>query len=382
MKKPTFLLLTLHFSLSTLFAQTSLITTIAGSGKAGYDKDGVKATMAQLNQNGGVAVDDSGNVYIADSQNNRIRKVYKRNGIIATICGDGKAGYIDTGKAVKAECSYPIGIRVDSLRNIYFSDAGNAVIRKIEAKTNRISTIAGSGYEGYSGDSGKATRARLRYPVGIALDKNLNIYIADQSNHVIRKVDAQSGMITTVAGNHKAGYSGNGGQANNAQLNSPTGVAVDKSGNMYIADFKNNVIRKVNTNGIISTFAGTHDSGFNGFEGRADTTRLFNPSGVSTDAAGNVYIADPGDGVVREVFIATKRMEVLAGTVDNGFSGDGGPAEKAQLSYPFDIVTDKKGNIYIADLGNARVRKIYTGAPPAPAPAIKSKPLPPKVLYK
>ncbi len=370
--KKLLLLLALSSSLLALKAQTALITTVAGSSKAGYYGDGMKATMAQFNQNGGVAVDDSGNVYIADSQNNRIRKVYKKNGVIVTIVGDGKAGYIDTGKAVKAECSYPIGMRVDSLRNVYFADAGNAVIRMVDAGTGRIYTIAGSGIEGYSGDSGLATKAKLHYPVGIALDKNLNVYIADQSNNVIRKVELKTGIITTVAGNHTAGYSGNGGQATVAQLNSPTGVAVDRSGTIYIADFKNNVIRAVNKEGIIRTFAGTHDSGFNGFEGVADTSRLFNPAGVSTDAAGNVYIADAGNGVVREVFAATKHMQVLAGTVADGFSGDGGPATAAQISYPFDIVADKKGNIYVADLGNNRVRKIY------PGPAIQSHPLPSK----
>ncbi len=344
---------------------SGIITTVAGSSIKGYNGDGIKATAAQLNENSGVAVDDSGNVYIADSQNNRIRKVYKRNGVIVTIAGDGTAGFSgDSGKATLAQCSYPICVRVDQFRNVYFSDAGNASIRKITAKTGKISTIAGNASEGYSGDSGKATAAQLHYPVGICFDKNQNLYIADQSNHVIRKVEAKTGNIYTVAGNNSAGYKGNGGLATLAELNNPTGVAVDNKGKMYIADFKNNVIRIVSEDGIIRTFAGTHDTAFNGFEGQADTTHLFNPAGVCVNGAGDLFIADAGNGVIRKVAAGSKLIVLVAGTNNDGFSGDGGYAVAAQISYPFDVTIDSHNNLYIADLGNNRVRKITMTTPP------------------
>ncbi len=352
-------LLTLSSSLLTPNNPTGIISTVAGGGKPGYNGDGIKATTAQLNENSGVAVDDSGNVYIADSQNNRIRKVYKKNGKIATIAGTGEAGFRgDGGPATDAQLTYPICVRVDGSRNVYFSDAGNAAIRKIDATTGKISTLAGTGQEGFGGDSGKATNAYLHYPVGICIDKNGNLFIADQSNNVIRKIDAASGIITTVAGSHKAGRFGDGGPAKLAQLNNPTGVAVDNSGKIFIADFKNNLVRMVNENGIISTLIGTGDTLFNGFTGNADTMHLFNPAGVAVDSYGNLFIADAGNGVVREVLAGTKKVLPVTGTNNDGFNGDGGLATHAQVRYPFDIAIDKTNNVFIADLGNSRVRKI------------------------
>jgi sugar lactone lactonase YvrE len=257
-------------------------------------------------------------------------------------------------------------VRVDSLRNVYFSDAGNAVIRKINT-SGIITTIAGSNIGGYSGDSGKATSAKINYPVGICLDKYLNLYIADQSNHVIRKVTASTGIINTVAGCNLQGNAGNGGPAVKAKLNSPTGVAVDNSGNIYIADFKNNEIRMVNTSGIISVYAGTGVAGSNGGSGLPKVSQLNNPAGVATDSKGNVFIADAGNGVVREVLASIGRMSIIAGIGADGFKGDGGPAVNAQISYPFDITCAKNGDLYIADLGNNRVRMITAASPDAPA---------------
>jgi trimeric autotransporter adhesin len=363
MKKYAYLFFIFHLSFLTLFAQNGTITTLAGSTAAGYNGDGIQAIDAQLNQDGGIAVDDSGNIYIADSQNNRIRKVYKSSGLIATLAGTGEEGYSgDSGKATEAQCSFPICVRLDSLHNIYFSDAGNACIRKITA-AGIIYTIAGTDSENYLGDGGKATEAMLNYPAGIALDKNLNIYIADQNNNVIRKVTTSTSIITTIAGNHIAGYSGDGDNARDAELNNPTGVAVDRSGKIYIADFKNNVIRMINTKGVISTFAGTGEAGYNKDKGPAKTIELNNPACVSTDNSGNVYIADAGNNMVREVLITTNQMILVAGDTASGYQGDGGIAVKAELNYPFDIALDKKGNLFIADLANNRVRKVTASAP-------------------
>jgi sugar lactone lactonase YvrE len=357
MKKLTLIIFVVHFSFFILKAQKGVIITLAGTTTSGYNGDGIKAVNAQLNQDGGVAVDDSGNVYIADSQNNRIRKVNKISGLITTIAGTGDAGYSgDSGKAILAQCTYPICVRLDTLRNIYFSDAGNNLIRKINPE-GMISTIAGNGNSAYKGDTGKAVNASLNYPVGIALDKDLNIYIADQSNNVIRKVTAATGIITTIAGDTIAGYKGDGGKATAAELHNPTGVAVDNRSNIYIADFKNNVIRMVNNNGIISTFAGTGVAGYNGYKGLAKAIQLNNPAGVSTDAAGNIYVADAGNSMALEILSASGQVNILAGNGSEGYKGDGGQANKAEISYPFDIITDIKGNIYLADLGNNRVRE-------------------------
>lgn len=361
----TILIFFLSISFAVVKAQSGIITTVAGDAGIGYNGDNQQATVADLNLDGGVTVDDAGNIYIADSQNNRIRKV-NTSGIITTIAGNGFAGFSgDGGLATAAECSFPICVRVDTLGNVYFSDANNNVVRKINS-AGHISTIAGNyaNGPGYSGNGGLATAAEINYPVGISVDKNLNVFIADQNNNVIREVTYATGRISTVAGQGPpalAGYSGNTGPATKAQLDSATGVAVDRAGNIYIADYKNSVVRVVNTSGIINAFAGNGTNGFTYFAGRPDTLELSNPVGVSTDAAGNVYIADAGNAVVWEELKAKDQMYVIAGIVDASFSGDGGPAFDAEINYPFDMMPDKSNNVFIADLGNNRVRKITAG---------------------
>ncbi len=361
MKKLTLLFTGFTFSCCILNAQTGIITTVAGTGTAGYNGDARLAITAEINQDGGVTVDATGNIYIADSQNNRIRKV-STTGNITTIAGRGTAGYSGNGgQATAAELAYPVGVRVDTLGNVYFSDAGNALIRKISV-AGVITNIAGiPGVGGYSGNGAIATAAELNYPVGICVDKNLDIYVADQNNNVIRKITAGTNIITTYAGNHVAGFAGNGGQATAARLNNPIGVAIDRLGNLYIADYNNSEVRKVTAAGVISDFAGTNVANFNGYSGLADTTRIANPTGVSTDAAGNVYIADAGNALIREVIASTGQMYVIAGTLFDGYSGDGGAALSAEINYPFDVFTDKTNNVYIADLSNNRVRKITAG---------------------
>ena len=209
-----------------------------------------------------MAVDASGNLYIADTGNNRIRKV-SATGIITTVAGNGSAGYSgDGGPATSAQLDGPEGVAVDGSGNLYIADTCNNRIRKVSA-TGIITTVAGNGSAGYSGDGGPATSAQLSLPAGVAVDGSGNLYIADSGNNRIRKVSA-TGIITTVAGNGSPGYSGDGGPATSAQLNQPAGVAVDASGNLYIADSSNNRIRKVSATGIITTVAG---NGFDGYSG-------------------------------------------------------------------------------------------------------------------
>ena len=284
---------------------SGIITTIAGTGIPGYNGDGIAATGAQLNSNWGIAVDLSGNVYIADQNNHRIRKVSPA-GIITTIAGTGVAGfYGDNGAATNAQISHPIGVAVDGYGNVYLGDADNYRVRKIDT-SGIISTIAGIGSGGYSGDGGPATAAHIGYMWGLATDAAGYVYICDAWNNRIRRADpAPGGLIITVAGNGYAGETGDGGAATAAKLNLPTGVYVSSSGEMLIADCKNNKIRKVSADGIISTVAGTGIAGFAGDNGLATAAQLYRPLSVCGDGNNNIYIADLDNVRIREIGIVS-----------------------------------------------------------------------------
>jgi sugar lactone lactonase YvrE len=242
-----------------------IITTLAGTGTPGYDGDLSAATSAQLYHPSGVAVDGAGNVYIADTNNHRVRKVTAGTAIITTLAGTGSAGFLgDGGPATGAQLNYPSGLAVNAAGDVFIADQNNHRIRRVAAGTGLITTVVGSGTPGYGGDGGVATAAHLDYPNAVALDDAENLYIADTYNHRIRKVAASTGIITTIAGNGGAGYNGDG-LATGATLSYPSGVAVDGVGNVYIGDTYNHRIRKVApATGIISTVAGT---GFPGFTG-------------------------------------------------------------------------------------------------------------------
>jgi uncharacterized protein (TIGR03437 family) len=317
------------------FGQTYTINTFAGNGTIGYSGDNGPATSAQLNQPWGVAVDAAGNVYIADTVNNRIRKV--ANGVISTVAGNGTLGYSgDDGPATSAQLSWPAGVAVDSAGNLYVADQNNNRIRKVS--NGVITTVAGNGTPGYSGDNGSATSAKLYGPQGVAVDSAGNLYIADTSNQRIRKV--LNGVIATAAGNGpdlygNGGYSGDNGPATSARLNQPWGVAVDFAGNLFIADYGNNRIRKV-SNGVIAT-----------------AIYWDYPQGVAVDAAGNLFIADNYGRISK---LSNGVITTVAGTGMQGFSGDNGPATGAQLSGPTGVAVDAAGNVYVADFGNNRIR--------------------------
>ena len=339
---------------------SGLITTVAGNGYSGYSGNGGPATYAKLASPTGVAVDASGNIYLSDTSNGVIRKVTASSGIISTIAGNGTGGYAgDGGPAISAELSAPMGVALDSAGNIYFADNGNAVIRKISASTGIITTIVGDGNWGFSGDGGPATSAELSYDTNLAIDSAGNLYIADKYNMRIRKVSAATGIITTVAGNGTAGYSGDGGPATSAKLDWPFGVAVDAVGNLYIADLDNNVIRKVTAStGFITTIAGNGTAGYSGDSGAATSAKLNGPYDVAFDAAGNLYISDSNNHVIRKVAAGTGIISTVAGNGTQGYSGDGGPAVNAELGPPWDITTDASGNVYIADYGNDAIRAV------------------------
>jgi hypothetical protein len=336
------------------------ISTVAGNGTAGSTGNGGLATSAELNGANRVAVDNAGNLYIGDITNNVVRKVTASSGNIAIVAGTGTAGYSgDSGAATSAKLNGPDGIAVDSAGNLYIPDSNNNRVRKVTIATGVITTIAGNGTCGYTGDGGLATSAEVCAPAYAALDSSNNVYIADPGNNVIRKISASTGLITTVAGTGTAGYTGNGGLATSAELNDPVAVNFDTQGNFYIAEYNNSVIRKVTVStGIISLFAGDHTAGYSGDGGAATSAELNYPTGISLDPAGNAYIADVYSNRIRFVDASTGIITTIAGNGTGAYAGDAGAATSAELDLTTDVVLDSGGSLYIADAGNNRVRKV------------------------
>jgi uncharacterized protein (TIGR03437 family) len=335
---------------------TGILTVVAGNGVPGFSGDGGPATSASLWASDGVAVDAAGNLYIADTNNNRIRKVSPL-GIISTVAGNGNRGFSgDGGPATGAslDLRYP-SVTVDAVGNLYIADTNNNRIRKVNP-AGTISTVAGNGGSAFSGDGGQATNASLKSPRGVAVDAAGSLYIADSLNNRIRKVSA-NGIITTAAGRGNATFSGDGGPATSASLDYPHGVAVDAAGNVYIADTNNNRIRKVSTAGTISTIAGNGDFAFSGDGGPATNASLANPTGVALEASGNLYIADVFSWRIRKVTPAGT-ITTMGGNGLAKFSGDGGPATAASLCVPWGLALDAIGNLHIADNCNSRIRKV------------------------
>ena len=334
---------------------TGTIATVAGTGAEGFGGDGGPATQAELARPAGVALDGEGNLYIADADNHRVRRV-DAGGTITTVAGTGAEGFGgDGGPATQAELHWPTGVALDGQGNLYIADAGNHRVRRVDA-AGTIATVAGTGDYGFGGDGGLATQAELAWPAGLALDGQGNLYIADAENHRVRRVDA-AGTIATVAGTGAVGFGGDGGPATQAQLMLLEGVALDGQGNLYIADSGNVRVRRVDAAGMIATVAGTGAVGFGGDGGPATQAELAWSVGVALDGEGNLYIADAGNDRVRRVD-AAGTIATVAGTGVEGFGGDGGPATQAELTWPVGVALDGQGNLYIADLGNHRVRRV------------------------
>jgi uncharacterized protein (TIGR03437 family) len=327
---------------------------VTGTPNVGYSGDGAAANLAGLVEPFALALDSSGEVYFAENGDSRIRKIDTK-GNISTIAGNGTAGYSGDGSTgTNAELNFPTGVAVDSSGNVYIADLVNLRIRKLTSG-GTISTVAGNGKYSYSGDGGQATSAQLNTPQAVAADSSGNLYIADTVNNVVRKVTA-AGVISTIAGNGTAGSGGDGGAATSAQLHSPQGIAVDANGGIYIADTQNARVRKI-TNGTINTVAGSGTAGFGGDSGAATSAQLNIPAGLAVDGAGNLYIADFSNNRVRKV-TPGGTITTLAGNGLEGYSGDGGPATGAQLATPVGLATDSSGNVYIADTGNNAVRVV------------------------
>lgn len=331
------------------------ISNVAGSGIPGFAGDGAAATAAQLNTPGGIALDAAGNLYIADGGNNRVRKV-SAAGVITTIAGKGTAGFSgDGGAATAAELKRPTHVAVDASGNVYITDADNTRIRKVSS-TGTITTYAGNGMLGFAGDGGPATDGKLYQPAAIKLDATGNLYIADGFNQRIRKVTT-AGVISTIAGKGTYGFSGDGGSALFAEFNGTQGVAVDATGIIYVGDKTNNRIRKIDATGIISTYAGKDTAGYSGDGGSATVAKLKSPTSVCIGKSGDIFFVDFGNNVIRKV-TAAGIISTVAGTGVVGTSGDGGPATAATFTWPTDVAIDTAGNLYVADQGNHRIRKI------------------------
>ena len=363
----------LVFSPATCRAQTPsgyIITTVAGTGPVnnpknnGFSGDGGAATAAQLNSPMGVAVDAAGTLYIADQVNNRLRQV-PAAGTISTAAGNGANGYTgDGGVATSAELYYPCGVTVDPSGPFYIADYQNVVRKVTPAGGALISTVAGTGVYGFGGDGGigisTTPQVELAHPCGMALDKGGNLYIADSGNNRIRMVNP-SGYITTVAGSGYAGFGGDGNYAVFAGLNSPQGVAVNAAGSVYIADTLNNRIRKLTfgnpAGAMITTVAGTGTAGFSGDGGPAVNAQIYRPFGVALDAAGNLYFTDGFNNRIRKID-ANGIITTVAGSGKAGFSGDGGPATSATLNFPTGIAVDASGKIFVGDTQNNVIRMI------------------------
>jgi uncharacterized protein (TIGR03437 family) len=347
---------------SALVCGQGVISTVAGSGNASAAGDGGPATSASFHPDG-LTLDSAGNIYIADQNNNRIRKV-DLNGNITTVAGNGNTQFNGDGGPATSATVYIAanhnGLAVDAAGNLYIADDGHHRIRKVNAN-GIITTVAGTGAQGFSGDGGPATSAQLYRPSGVAVDHAGNLYIADMLNRRIRKVDT-SGIITTLAGTGEFGSSGDGAQAVNATLETPVDVTVDAAGNVYVADQDTNTVRKISPAGIISLYAGNNTFGFSGDGGPAVNAAFAGPYSVTLDGAGNAYISDYGNHRVRKVDPSGVITTIAgAGGASAGTNGDGGPPLSANVN-PAGVAFDSAGNYYIADLNGNRIRKVNVSA--------------------
>jgi len=337
-----------------------VIATAVGTGEKGFAGDGGSATLALLNGPFDVAFDRAGNLYFSDTFNHRIRRVDARTGVIATVAGNGDARYSgDGGPALRASLNEPYGIAIDTAGNIYVADRLNRRVRRIDAANRTIMTVAGTGDAAYSGDGGPAARAGLAEPNGLALDAaERHLYIADVADHRVRVVDLASGTIATFAGTGKAEHGGDGGAASEARIFGARAVKLGPDGTVYILERQGSSLRASDAaTGIISTIAGTTGRGYSGDGGPALQAVFDAPKEMAIDPDGNLLIVDTENHAIRRIDRVTGIVATIAGG-RKGAGGDGGPAAEAGLDRPHGAVVGPDGAVYIGDTNNHRIRKL------------------------
>jgi streptogramin lyase len=335
-----------------------VIQTVVGTGEKGYAGDGGPASQALLNEPFMCAFDTQGNLYVAEAMNHCVRRIDQGTGIITTVAGTGRQGYTgDGGPATQATMNQPYSLQIDSNGDIYIVDRLNAVIRKVEAATGLITTVAGTGEPGYSGDGGPGTRAQLREPNDCFLDGRGGLLIADVQEQRIRRLDLRTGIITTFAGTGEKARAGDGRGATAASILGARAVCMDRRGNTYICEREGNGIRKVDARGIMSTYAGTGERGYSGDGGMALAATWGAPKAIRCDRQGNLLVVDTENHAIRRIDAVTGLITTIAGG-HRGGEGDGGTAMAAGLDRPHGCDVDEQGNLYIADSNNHRVRAV------------------------
>ncbi|MSO91747.1 MAG: hypothetical protein EXR01_09370 [Acetobacteraceae bacterium] len=340
------------------------MATVAGTGVLGHGGDGGRAVDAALNNPFDVAFDTAGNMFFTDTFNHTVRRVDVGTGVISTIAGTGEAGYSgDGGKAVAAQMNQPYGITLDRAGNIYVADRLNACIRKITARGGTIETFAGNGRKGFAGDAGPATSASFVEPNGVALDCEKKwLFITDVADNRVRKVDLRTDIITTFAGTGEAAHTGDGGLASRAGIFGARAVAVAADGTVYVLERQGSSLRRIDAaTGVITTISGTGGHGYAGDGGPAKDAVFDRPKEMCVDMEGNIFIVDTENQAIRRIDMRTGIVETVAGNGKLGPYGDGGPAVLAQLARPHGIAQGSDGAFYIGDTENNRIRRLSLG---------------------
>ena len=339
--------------------QKGVIETVIGTGEAGYAGDGGPASVALLREPFMCSFDSAGNMYLSEARNHCVRRIDRDTGVITTIAGNGNAGYSgDGGPAVGATLNEPYSLTVNQQSgDIYIVDRQNAVVRKVDGTTGIITTVAGTGEPGYSGDGGPGIQAHLREPNDCFLDSKGGLLIADIQDQRVRRLDLASGIISTFAGNGEKVRAGDGLPAEETSILGARAICQDRSGNTYIAEREGNGVRKVDVQGIMSTLAGTGERGYSGDGGPARLATWGAPKAIRCDPTGNIIVVDTENHAIRRIDAATGIVTTIAGG-HQGTEGDGGEATRAGLDRPHGCEVDQDGNIYIADSNNHRVRVV------------------------
>ncbi len=347
--------------LTAIVGAEPTIVTAAGSGQAGDGADGGLAVVTRLNMPFDVALDARGDLFFSDTFNHRIRKVDRATGRITSVAGNGTAGFSgDGGPATRAQLNEPYGIAVGPGGELFVADRLNRRVRRVDPRHGTITTVAGTGAKVFSGDGGPGLAAGLVEPNGVALSRDgKSLFIADVAGHRIRRLDLASGIITTFAGTGRARHDGDGGPAERASIWGARAVEVGPDDSIYILEREGNTLRVVRPeSGTIATMAGTGAKGYSGDGGPAESATFNGPKELAVDPAGNVWIVDTENHAIRFIDAATHRIRTVAGTGQPGGDGDGGPATRARLDRPHGVAVAPDGSVFIGDTHNHRVRRV------------------------